>query len=739
MTMKLRFKPLLIYIALSTLIALVTHFSESLILPLMLESTSFIFARVVLYYALIFIGGLVYYRHLPIRNINFYVATPLFVFSLFIVEFMFGFISASLSIRILYYLTVVFLPIILFEEKREITRKDLSTMLIIYVSAAVVPLLIRMSIPTQYFNYCECWMDTAIFSNAMRIQRLPLEDPWLSGLPMVYYYGGHYGFATLALLSALPPGYGINVASATVLQLLFMAIYGFSLVILREKGVPRARLLSLLIALCLTFGANAYPFVEYLKYLWNGDQNAFNTAIWHLSPAYLIPGTTHHVPMLDFFQKELHANYMMTPFLVTYVWLTYVIKKEGKTPLIAVPYNGFFLPLFTWSWPVVSLYTFALMTNHYGIAIPVLGALMYSPYILTLLGGEGVSGIAFIEPHNTVIPRTPITAIVVYLLPFIIILYSYISVRVLKMEKNYVLRSLLSFLIALPFVFTRYKAMAVLIAPLVFTMLSRDEEKTLKSLLFTSMITIIACDFVYVDDIFAGYWERFNTVFKFYETSWTLLATAVPLLVARLWEIIPKRRPFTNLWRAIKCAFIVSLVLSLTYLPLGYYGSKYKYWDSFDADKFTLDGSMALNIHDRIIVKALLRLPRGVVVELPSPDAQSYVYNGRISVFSGDPSVVGWPLHEYVWRGSIGWHEASTRLKDVLEFYKNPCNETLRVLVEKYHARYIVFSRLEATYVIQNSEKIITIEHWEKTLLSTGHVRVILKIGPYRLFEITGG
>ena len=102
MTMKLRFKPLLIYIALSTLIALVTHFSESLILPLMLESTSFIFARVVLYYALIFIGGLVYYRHLPIRNINFYVATPLFVFSLFIVEFMFGFISASLSIRILY-------------------------------------------------------------------------------------------------------------------------------------------------------------------------------------------------------------------------------------------------------------------------------------------------------------------------------------------------------------------------------------------------------------------------------------------------------------------------------------------------------------------------------------------------------------------------------------------------------------------------------------------------------------
>ncbi|RLF66280.1 MAG: hypothetical protein DRN30_02405 [Thermoplasmata archaeon] len=728
-------KKMILYLFTIVFVCSVLYVFEDVIYQYALSTYSFLYARVFLYYTLLFIGGLIYYMYTPISRINIYIAVPFYIFTVFVGEFLLGFISARLTARLFYFLIVTTLPLVIFKKQRDFSPKLLIEATILYIIASIVPLILRMEIPTQYYNYCECWMDMAIFTNSMRVEKLPLEDPWLSGFPMIYYYGGHYGLATLTLITMIPPKYGINIASATVLQLLFLAFYGISLVFMEKRKVPQAKILSVIIATALTFGANIYPFLEYVQYLRTGNEQFFNAATWHLSPAYLIPGTTHHVPMVDFYQKELHANYIMTPFLVTYIWLVYALRSEERNPLILSVYNGFFIPMFIWSWPVVSLYTFLFMMNHYGLIIPILGALIYAPYVLTLLKGEGISGITFISPSNAVIPRTPVSAIVLYLLPFLIALYGHIFVKILKKEKNSLVRVLIATAIAVPFIFTRYRAMTVLVGPLVYMMLDRSEERALRSLIFTGMITIIACDFVYVNDIFGGYWERFNTVFKFYETAWVLLSASIPLLIARSWLITPKRRSLLRVWYGIKWALMFSLVLSLTYAPLGYYGSKYEYWDSFDADKFTLDGSEILEIHDKIIVNTLLRMPRGVIVELPPVDGKSYEYNGRISAFSGDPTIIGWPSHEYVWRGQKGFNIGWSRSLDIFNFYKNPCNDTLNKLIEKYNVKYIVFSKLEAEYVLQNNAS-LTLYEWRQKLLSTSRVKPIIEIGPYGLYEI---
>jgi uncharacterized membrane protein len=86
----------------------------------------------------------------------------------------------------------------------------------------------------------------------------------------------------------------------------------------------------------------------------------------------------------------------------------------------------------------------------------------------------------------------------------------------------------------------------------------------------------------------------------------------------------------------------------------------------------------------------LRSLPGNItIVEAENGD---YTYFSRISSFTGIPTIIGWPFHEFMWRGdTTGWFE--TRMADVRQIYEDPQNTVS--LMKKYNASLLYVGESE--------------------------------------------
>ncbi|MDQ5834016.1 MAG: hypothetical protein M3550_13315, partial [Actinomycetota bacterium] len=82
--------------------------------------------------------------------------------------------------------------------------------------------------------------------------------------------------------------------------------------------------------------------------------------------------------------------------------------------------------------------------------------------------------------------------------------------------------------------------------------------------------------------------------------------------------------------------------------------------------------------------------PRGAVVLESVGDDYSAFGHGRISTFTGRPTVMGWPGHELQWG-----HDPGTRRADVDLLYTTPDVAVARALLERYDVRYVVVGPIE--------------------------------------------
>ena len=88
-----------------------------------------------------------------------------------------------------------------------------------------------------------------------------------------------------------------------------------------------------------------------------------------------------------------------------------------------------------------------------------------------------------------------------------------------------------------------------------------------------------------------------------------------------------------------------------------------------------------------------------VILEVPSvpPWGGSYTYEGRISAFSGFPTVLGWAVHESQWRGS--YDEQSRREPDLATIYTSSDGQTTLVLLHKWNVSYVILGSPELSYI----------------------------------------
>ncbi len=91
-------------------------------------------------------------------------------------------------------------------------------------------------------------------------------------------------------------------------------------------------------------------------------------------------------------------------------------------------------------------------------------------------------------------------------------------------------------------------------------------------------------------------------------------------------------------------------------------------------------------------------MPAGSVpVILEAPWYGSYNYNGRISVFTGFPTVLGWAGHEGQWRGN--YDQQAIREPDIATIYTSSDAQTTLDLLHKFNVDYVILGQPELAYI----------------------------------------
>ncbi len=194
-------------------------------------------------------------------------------------------------------------------------------------------------------------------------------------------------------------------------------------------------------------------------------------------------------------------------------------------------------------------------------------------------------------------------------------------------------------------------------------------------------------EFAYLRDLFGS---RMNTVFKFYYQAWVMLALASAYGVSRL----AGRR--VAVWlKAPALALTVLLLAGSLFYPAAAIPSKAGEF----LGKPTLDGLAFLRQSSPADVAAIewirANLPGDAVVIEASGGSYSAEGAERISMSTGNPTLLGWDFHERQWRGGAYDRLAAGRPEALDRIYRTARSEELVPLLQSWGAQYVLVGALE--------------------------------------------
>ncbi|PKB80764.1 MAG: hypothetical protein BZY88_07915 [SAR202 cluster bacterium Io17-Chloro-G9] len=212
---------------------------------------------------------------------------------------------------------------------------------------------------------------------------------------------------------------------------------------------------------------------------------------------------------------------------------------------------------------------------------------------------------------------------------------------------------------------------------------------------------------------------RMNSLFKYYLEVWVLMSLAAAYMLWRLGDLWLSGRRWgwkAGIWTA---AVVVLIGASLIYTALGsrdrvaereyFLASGDAQIEQFGAASLTLDGTAFMDraIHqederpltlkwDLEAIRWLQDNVNGSPVVLEAHNSQ-YRWSGRISTYTGLPTVLGWPWHQIQQR--MPYRSAvESRAVHVGEIYNTTDLVRTESLLREYEVEYIVVGELERAY-----------------------------------------
>jgi len=589
------------------------------------------------------------------------------------------------------------LPFIIFEE-------------ILFLLSFIFLTFIRGQEPS--IRGLEKFMDFGFINSILRSKYFPPLDMWYGadqvnrgGYPINYYYFGHLTGAFLIKLTNIKASIGYNLILATIfaqgITLVFSIIGNliafFDEHVLKSKVVNSLNILvfGLLGSLIVNFGGNLHTIYLFTSGyspdnpvpFWNILSSFNPTKYWYPNATRFIPFTIHEFPSYSYVVADLHGHVFDIPFvLLTLVILfrLFIGQTQNSRKQISTISNHFQLisTVFLGFMCAIHYMTNAFDGPIYMILISIVFLTLYG-LTLNLIINLVVLGVSFI----------------VFSFPFSANFSPFVSgigvncspdflVRIKKLgpflfEKGncqpdpfwmlFILWGFfwISFII---FLIVKYLRPPARLAGDLFVFI----------LFSLGTFLIIIPEFFYIKDIYPAHF-RANTMFKLGYQAFIMMG------IASIFTFYQIRTVENFVVKVIlKFVFLIALFFILIY-PFYSFTSYYGKLDR----PVELDGIKWLKTtypQDKEIVDFFNKEIKNQPVILEA-QGDSYTDYERISAYTGLPTVAGWWVHEWLWRGSPDI--VGKRIPDIVSLYESRDIKLTKSLIDKYQIKYIIVSKLE--------------------------------------------
>ena len=561
----------------------------------------------------------------------------------------------------------------------------------------------------------EKFMDYGFMEAMMRSKTLPATDLWYSQGKINYYYGGQYFAVFLTKLSGSKVEMTYNLMRTFVAGLAFAM--PFSLVYqmvtdrLGKKKTGWKKVLppvtGILAGIAVSIAGNMHyvvygqiiPFIQKLKgeevsRYWFPDATryiGFNPDVEDK--------TIHEFPCYSFVLGDLHAHVVDIMFVLLLLGLLYAwMKKVRTTDLLRENMSrkqfwkkqllmpqllaaGALLGMFHW-------------TNYWDFVIYFVvtcGAALF----MNIIGQKGrirwVLGVTAAQAAEILLLAT------VIILPFTLQFDTSNMVQGIAIAKNHSLPHQLLVLWGLPGILT-----ILFVFSLLAEKLRRKEKKSLYHLLVSISLPdlfavlmglcaiglVLIPELVYVRDIYENGNARANTMFKLTYQAYIMFGMTMIYAIFRL-LVIGKNK-------ILKVPAVIGLFFFVW--TCGYFGNSVDSWfgEVWKPSQYKgLNATAFLETDFPEDVDGIRWLKENisdapVVLEA---NGDSYSEYERVSAMTGLPTIMGWYVHEWLWRGNL--EDLNAKIDEIREIYTSTDENRVKELLEEYDVSYVFVGSCE--------------------------------------------
>lgn len=561
----------------------------------------------------------------------------------------------------------------------------------------------------------EKFMDYGFMEAMMRSTTLPATDLWYSQGKINYYYGGQYFAVFLTKLSVTKVAKTYNLMRTFVAAFAFAMPFSLVYQMVRDRmdgqltGKKRCvpPMAGLTAGISLSLAGNGHyivykwvlPWIQKLQGVESDSSYWFPDATRYIgyNPYREEDRTIHEFPSYSFVLGDLHAHVVNILFVLLLIGILYAWMKKMKSQRLdqvdlrtsafwkremLSPYlllAGLLLGMYQW-------------TNFWDFVIyfVVTGGVMLFGNIVRL-GGRIRKILAV-----TIVQALELLAVsYLVILPFTIQFDSMVDGVGIAKYHSYFYQLLVLWGIPVLLVL-------VFVISLLREKLKQVEHKSLYSLMAATdvpdlfaLITglcafglILIPELVYVRDIYENGNARANTMFKLTYQAYILFALTMGYGIYRL--LIVTRNKLSKVLAGVVLFFLV--------WTFGYLGNSVKAWfgDVWKVSDYQgLDATTFLEQQvpeDAVAIRWLRANITGSPVVLEAP-GDSYTKYERVSAATGLPTVIGWRVHEWLWRSNVA--DVDFKAEDVRRIYTSTDEDQVKRLLTNYDVSYIFVGSTE--------------------------------------------
>ncbi len=601
-----------------------------------------------------------------------------------------GFVSVFFGLSIYFYKfnekndTKINLKLIIFEE-------------ILFTFSFFLYTYIRGQQPA--IHGLEKFMDFGIINSILRSKYFPPLDIWLSGSSINYYYFGHLASALLIKITNIKASIGYNLTLSTIFAISMTSV--FTICISLINIFKKVKLFTLVIygflgSLIVNLSGNLHTIYLFTSGYPNDNPIPFwkifssftPEKYWYPNATRFIPFTIHEFPSYSFTVADLHGHVLSIPFvLLTIAFLLLFFTKIKKSDEILKKsfyfiFIGFMIAILymtnAFDGPIYLIFALAVFLTLFGLS-------------LKFLFGSGItifSAILFSIPFTSNF-KAFITGIGINCPPQILSNIKKFGPFLFEAGNCQPTPAWMLFVLW-GFFLTSF---SIFIAIKLKEKIRNQSDDYALLLMLISTIFILIPEFFYVKDIYPAHF-RANTMFKLGYQAFIMMSIASLFVFFRLNSLRPRKY-------VLKGIYIILLTFILIY-PFFSFSSFYHPI----TNKAQIDGSLWMKKEltaDYEIIEFFNKNIQGQPVILEA-QGDSYTDFARISSFTGLPTVAGWWVHEWLWRGSADI--VGKRIPDIKTIYESDDILKTEELINKYNIEYIVVSGLERSkYKSINKDK----------------------------------